>query len=280
MVNSNSPNFQKGNLILIGGAEDKRRSKYILRNILEIYNVKNAILIPTASSYPSDVGRNYKYAFRSLGLKNLEIFDIRNKNEIDKPEHLKKLEEADLVFFSGGDQVKLVDVFDGSKILEVIKTKFKNKEINIAGTSAGASASGEMMIYDGDYKGFEKDKIFFHKGFGFLKNIIIDTHFIERCRMPRLTQSLLKDNLKKGFGISENTAIFISPDLKFQVLGCGTVTLIDSENAQKSNFKEIEMYEKFSVNNLKFAFLSDETTFDINKWEIIENKKTIKKKIC
>ncbi len=35
---------------------------------------------------------------------------------------------------------------------------------------------------------------------------------------------------------------------------------------------------KFKFHKKKFAFLSDTTTFDINKWKILENKKTIKKK--
>ena len=101
---------KKGYLVLIGGAEDKSQEKIILKETVRLNNARKVVVIPTASSYPSDLGNNYYYAFRDLGVEIIEVIDVRTRSDANRNEYLKKLTDTDIVFFTGGDQVKLVDI--------------------------------------------------------------------------------------------------------------------------------------------------------------------------
>ncbi|MGQ9846293.1 MAG: cyanophycinase, partial [Bacteroidales bacterium] len=175
-------------LILIGGAEDKTDKLEILSKVAEAAHYKNIVLIPTASAYPNEAEVNYARAFEKLNVKNFKSLDIRYPDECDKSEYLEVIEQANLLFFSGGDQVKLVDTLRNSKLIKRIKELYSANKLIIAGTSAGAASASENMLFNGDYHGFIKGEVKHSKGFGFVNDLIIDTHFLNRERIPRLLQ--------------------------------------------------------------------------------------------
>jgi hypothetical protein len=108
-------------LILIGGAEDKTDKLEILSKVAQAADYKNIVLIPTASSYPHEAEVNYTRAFEKLNVENFKTLDIRYPDECDRVEHFDIIEQANLVFFSGGDQVKLVDTLKDSQLIKRIK---------------------------------------------------------------------------------------------------------------------------------------------------------------
>jgi cyanophycinase len=269
---------QRSYLMLIGGAEDKKSDKTVLKKVVETAEPKNIVVIPTASTYPAEMCSNYTYTFKSLGVEEVNAFDIRQKDEVDKELHLQKLETAQLVFFTGGDQVKLFNALAGTRMLARIRERFYNGELCIAGTSAGAAVQSNPMIYDGDFKGFNKGSVRSSEGFGFLEGITIDTHFLNRERIPRLTQFIASGGNNRGIGICEDTGIFISPDLKFEVAGSGMVTLISADDQTKSDFSEKKQDEVFSISDLHISFLSHGAAFDLNDW-CITDAPEVKKKL-
>jgi cyanophycinase len=255
-------------LIIIGGAEDKESRKVVLTRVVEVTKANNIVVIPTASGYPQDVFANYLQTFKALGVTNIQCCDIRYPEEADKEEHLNKIKEADLVFFSGGDQSKLVQTLGKSTLLQTINTRFYNGELCIAGTSAGAAASGEMMFFDGDYKGFLKGSIHVDKGFGFIKEIAVDTHFLHRERIPRLLQFLANGYCTKGIGLDEDTAMIIAPDMTAEVIGNGMVTLLSTDKVTFNDLNQTENGQTFNINNVRLGFLSSGATFNLKKWAV------------
>jgi cyanophycinase len=257
-------------LMLVGGAEDRRREKIVLKKIVETSQAKNIVVIPTASLYPKEVASDYFSAFKDLGASTVEIFDIRYNDEVDREYNFQKLELAEMVFFTGGDQVKLVDTLKGSQLLQKIRDRFVNGKLHIAGSSAGATSASNPMIYNGDYKGFMKNTTKFHEGFGWLEGVTIDTHFINRERIPRLVQFLTSGKSKKAIGLDEDTGIIISPDLKFEVIGTGVVTVLLADRTFCTNYNEVADNEHYIVNNVKMGFLPAGTNFNIPKWSVIK----------
>jgi len=258
---------KKGTLFLIGGSEDKKHDMLILKTIIEKTKTNNIIIIPTASYYTNDVYEIYYNAFKKLNVNNIYFFNIKYEDEVDKIEYINKLNETDLIFFSGGDQIKLFKIFQNSKLLENIKYRFFNDKLNIAGTSAGAAIASNLMIYDGDYQGFVKGTVKESIGFGFLNDIVIDTHFLKRERIPRLIQFLIKNNIVKGIGIDENTCIIIN-GTKIEVIGKGMVTIIKNYKSI-TNYYLINDKDIYNVDGIKIGFLSNGDQFDIKKWKII-----------
>ena len=259
---------KKGYLVLIGGAEDRKNEKIVLRKVVELNNAKTVVIIPSASCYPKGLAEDYVYAFRDLEVGVSHIFDIRDKSEADNPEYLEKIDHADLIFFTGGDQHKLVDTFAGTTMLRKIR-ECNLRGVTIAGTSAGAAAACDPIIYDGDSGGLRKGTIHFSEGFGFIRNVTIDTHFVSRGRLGRLTQFLSSGKSKKGIGIGEDTAIVINSDDVFEVIGSEMVTVVNTEDITFSNYNQLNENEPICINDIKIGFLQAGSIFDLKNWKIV-----------
>ncbi len=261
--------MKQGLLILIGGAEDRKHDKKVLKTVLEKTNAKRIAVIPTASSYQREVYNVYRNAFRDLGSDIVYDLDIRNTEEADREENLKILDDIDLLFMSGGDQTKLADVFLGTKFYGEIKKRFLDGRLHIAGTSAGSAVVSNPMLFDGDYKGFMKDSINTAEGFGLLPAITVDTHFLQRERIARLSQFLASGKSTKGIGLDEDTAIVIYPNLKFEVIGSGMVTVMHAGRLTGNNYPKIEKDGIINFNNIRIGFLSEGGKFNLKRWTIL-----------
>jgi cyanophycinase len=256
-------------LILIGGAEDKTGQLEVLKNVAKAANLSNIVLIPTASAYPNEVENNYAEAFRKLNVSDFNSLNIRNNDDCDKPEFIELIEKANLVFFGGGDQVKLVHTLENSKLLGIIRKRFSEGSLIVAGTSAGAASASENMLFEGDYHGFIKGRVQHAKGFGFIKKVVVDTHFMHRERIPRLTQMLALGIETKAIGIDEDTAVFIDKQNNFEVVGSGMVTLLNAEDVTYNDYHEIKNDNTYNINNLKIGFLSRGAKFNLDNWSVI-----------
>jgi len=257
-------------LILIGGAEDKTNKLEVLSKVAEAARFKNIVLIPTASNYPHEAELNYKDAFDKLHVENFKSLDIRYPDECDRAEYIEAVKQAHLIFFSGGDQVKLVDTLKGSILLETILSLYRSNKVVVAGTSAGAAAASENMLYNGDYHGFIKGEVKNSLGFGFVNDMVIDTHFLNRERIPRLLQMLALGVEKRAIGLDEDTAIFIDTNNNFEVVGSGMVTLLNSEEMTYNDFHEIKENQTYNINNVKIGFLSRGAKFNLVSWMVIK----------
>jgi cyanophycinase len=262
---------RKGYLALIGGAEDKTHNKSVLRQVVELNRARNAAIIPTASSYGTDLGAEYAAIFRGFGVSQCSVLDILHPEQARDPRHLAAVVSADLIFFTGGDQVRLVQVFDNSPLLALVRERLA-AGATVAGTSAGAAAVSNPMIYDGDGQGFEKGSVRMTKGFGFLDGVTIDTHFVARGRIARLTQFLCTGHSEYGLGLSEDTGLIIAPDDIATVFGSDVVTALSHRNVEYSNYHDVEHEQRYTVHGVQLSFLAPGAKFDLHSWSCIDSK--------
>jgi cyanophycinase len=261
--------MQKGYLFLIGGAEDRKKDKHVLKHLVEQTRPTHILIIPTASAYPQDVFRSYADAFRDLEVDNVDYLDIRYRDEADREDYLAAVEQTDLIFFGGGDQVKLVDVLHHTHLFNRIRARFESGNLHIAGTSAGAAAAGNPILYNGDRRGYKKGSIKFAEGFGLIDGIAIDTHFSARRRFARLCQLLISGHCRKGIGLDEDTGIMVYPNMHFKVIGSGMVTIINSAHATGSNYHAVAKADMLRFNNMHVGCLPAGTLFSLKKWSIL-----------
>jgi len=264
----------KGLLVLIGGVEDRRDDMLILRKIVEVNNAQTIVIIPTASCYPVGVADDYFLAFKEIGVPNIQVFDIREVAEADLDKYLEIIETTDVVFFTSGDQVKLYSTFKDSKLLQRIIELHNNKQLTIAGTSGGATVASNLLVYDGTMSGLKKGTVKYSKGFGFLSNITVDTHFISRGRLGRLTQFLCTGISQYGIGLDENTSVFIEADNTLTVLGAGMVTMVNTSEVSYNNYNEIQDDEPIVINGIKVGFLQHASRFNLDKWCVIQHEQS------
>jgi cyanophycinase len=265
-------NGSRGLLVLIGGDEKKSGPGNLLRRIAAESRAGAVSIIPSATRYPKEVSQKYVRAFRRLGLKDCHVLDIRSPKEADREEHLEKIETSEIIFFTGGDQVRLVKALLGTRLIEAVHRRYR-EGATIAGTSAGAAAASDPMIFDGHGRGLYKGRVRHGPGFGFLPGITMDTHFIRRHRITRLAQFLASGKSRRGIGLAENTNIFIYPDGIAACAGAGIVTVLSSDGAHFTDYQKKKQDRLISVDGLRLGFLSKGTRFDLRRWSVVSENK-------
>lgn len=269
----------KGTLIPIGGNEDKGtdiHEKYtlefigdgILARVVKESGGVDAfiVVIPTASSIPDEVAKNYLQAFGKLGCTNVQILDIRKREQSEIKENIEMVTKADCIMFSGGNQSEILLKIGGTTIHNVLRERYQNDKIVIAGTSAGAMCMSEEMITGGSSKeSFIKGAVGMAAGMAFIPNLIIDSHFIRRGRFGRLAEAVAIFPRLLGVGLAEDTGLVIKNCNTFEVIGSGMVILFDPRNLKHNNQKLLEKGEPITLQNLKTHILANGDRFNIKK---------------
>lgn len=252
-------------ILIIGGAEDKLNERHILRKFIELSGGRDSsiLIVPVPSDFPEVAATVYRNIFTSLGIKKVSVLEATSRREVLKVDSESMLDGVTGVFLTGGDQMKLSTVLGGTKFLTNLKESVR-KGIVIAGSSAGASSLSSTMIVRGEPTVQPlKDAIRLSPGLGILKNIIIDQHFTQRARLSRLITAVAYNPTNLGIGIDENTAIHIQRNGILEVLGAGTVTIIDGSNISYNTIAEVHESEPFSVMGLQVNILSSSVRYDI-----------------
>lgn len=271
----------KGILVPVGGAEDKgtdlelgiiQRNNLnffelgILRNIADIVGDENKRIevITTASSIPDEVFENYRSAFEKLGRRNVDHMRIRNRQDATNHLYVRRLMEADAVMFSGGNQLRLTSIFGGTRFLEILHERYRTESFVIAGTSAGAMAMSNTMIYQGNASNAHmKGEVKITTGLGFNKDIIIDSHFNKRGRFPRLAQAVAANPQAIGIGLGEDTGVIIRNGYALEGIGSGATVIIDGRFIRHCNIADIEEGQPISVENLVVHIMEKGNKYDI-----------------
>ena len=265
--------FAKGKLIAIGGAEDKgtdlengmtQRNNQnffglgILRRIVDEAGgpLSRIEVITTASTIPYEVGDNYLNAFGKIGCTDIGLMHIRNRADTANAGYLERISTCNVVMFSGGNQLRLSSTFGGTVFFEKILDRFYNEEdFVIAGTSAGAMAMSNTMIYEGNAaRAHLKGEVKITTGLGFMDDVIFDSHFEKRGRFGRLAQAVATNPACIGIGLGEDTGMLITNGNKMEAIGSGLVIIIDGHDILHSNIGDIADGSPISIQNLKVHF--------------------------
>jgi cyanophycinase len=263
----------KGKLIAIGGAEDKgtdleigeiHRNNLnffelgILRRVVEEAGGVNSRIevITTASTIPYEVGENYLNAFGKIGCTNIGLLHIRNRQDAMNDEYIERIRHCDAVMFSGGNQLRLSVTDGGTEFLAILKKRYLEEEhFLIAGTSAGAMAMSNTMIYEGNAtRAHLKGEVKITTGLGFINSVIIDSHFEKRGRFSRLVQAVAANPGCIGIGLGEDTGMLITEGNKMEAIGSGLVVIVDGHDIMHSNMADIPEGNPISIENLKVHF--------------------------
>lgn len=226
-------------------------------------------IVPTASTVPLEIARDYIDVFKEHNITNVEVIDIRNRPDAKNKAFCDIVERASGIIFPGGDQLRLTAILGGTAVLELMKERFTYDEgIIIAGTSAGAAAMSTPMIYEGETKGgYIKGDVRITTGLEFLKNVAIDTHFIERGRIVRMAQCIATNPGCVGIGLEEDTAIFVTEGKQVRVIGSGLVTVVDGMGITDTNIYEIGTGEPLTVRNMRVHLLSKNECYTIPTYD-------------
>ena len=261
----------RGNLIIIGGAEDKRGESKVLRNVVEIIGGAGArlVIITTATEQPEIVGGDYRNIFEKLGTGSIDVLNISTREEANSNDNINRIAKATGIFFTGGDQLRITSILGGTGVYSAMQDAYL-KGVPIAGTSAGASVMSNTMIVDGNSNDpARKCTLKMAPGLGFLEEAIIDQHFAQRGRIGRLLCGVAENPFMLGIGIDEDTAIRIYPDAHFEVLGNNAVTVLDGKSISSSNVSELKPDEILAISGATLHVLPQGYGFDMKNRKVL-----------
>lgn len=254
----------QGRLIIIGGNEKKDHDGDILRKVAHDVGDGKLCIVTVASTIGDELWESYRYVFKNLGVKKMSHLDVVHRTESIDHKAFYTVKDAAAVFFTGGDQLKITSELGGTIVLDRILDIYKKGGI-LAGTSAGASVMGDIMMVQGKSDASFRigSSLKMSPGLGLASNMLIDQHFAERGRIGRLIGATAHNPKYLGIGIDEDTAIVLEDKVGFNVMGSGAVYVLDAHESNGSNLSEGEEDSALSIFNVKLHVLVKDDMFDL-----------------
>ena len=157
--------------------------------------------------------------------------------------------DATGIFLTGGNQLRLSSMVGGTRLADAILTRFREGAV-VAGTSAGASAISSHMIAFGASGATPKHRMAqIAAGLGLLPGVIVDQHFQQRNRLGRLLSLIAQNPMLLGLGVDEDTAGVVGPDQVMEVIGRGSITVVDGA-ASDTDAWEIRGHSPLMISNV------------------------------
>jgi len=256
----------QGTVIVIGGAEDKVRDRLILGRFVALAGGREAriAVISTASSMGPEAGERYRAVFTELGAASVVPLHAVTRTQANDEHVARQVREATGVFMTGGNQLRLSSMIGGTRLADAIMTRFQAGSV-VAGTSAGASAVSSHMIAFGASGATPKHRMAqIAAGLGLLPGVIVDQHFQQRNRLGRLLSLIAQNPSLLGLGVDEDTAGVVGPDSVMEVIGRGSITVVDGA-ASETDAWEIRGHRPLMISGVVLHSLPAGYRFDLRR---------------
>jgi cyanophycinase len=190
------------------------------------------------------------------------------REDANDPRLVSALDDATAIFMTGGNQLRLSSVIGGTLLGKALVERHRHGAI-IAGTSAGASAIASHMVAFGTSGATPKQRMTqMSAGLGLLPGVLIDQHFEQRNRFGRLLALVAQSPALLGIGIDEDTAALVSPKSILEVLGKGSVTILDPAHIQTDAY-EVKRHRPIMVSGVMLHSLPSGYRFDLKKRKLM-----------
>ena len=272
MTISGSKGSIKSILIAIGGGATPDEVLDEIFTYLKERSDPRVVVMTVATEDADGASAKYNNIFRKKNVKHVELVDVEEREDAFNETSVEKVRRADVIYFTGGDQLNVTALLGGSPLDEMIHERLDNG-VMIAGTSAGAAMMSSSMIISGSSDSPPSvGAVEIAPGMSLVEGVMIDTHFSQRGRHGRLLTAIAHYPQVLGVGIDENTAAVIQ-DGKLKVAGEGVVTVFDASNMKYSDLVKRQKGETVAMFDVKIHVLPSEYMFDLKSREPIAAKR-------
>jgi cyanophycinase len=255
-----------GTVIVIGGAEDKVRDRVILARFAQLAGGPDAriAVIATASSFGMEAAERYKAIFTELGAREVFPLNTTTRAQANDEHAASLIGQSTGIFMTGGNQLRLSSMLGGTRLATAIMERFREGAV-VAGTSAGASAVSSHMIAFGASGATPKHRMAqIAAGLGLLPGVIVDQHFQQRNRLGRLLSLIAQNPMLLGLGVDEDTAGVVGPDQVMEVIGRGSITVVDGAGSDTDAW-EIRGHRPLMISGVVLHSLPAGYRFDLRR---------------
>lgn len=259
----------RGPVVVIGGAEDKRGDRLVLSRLVEMAGPDpHLVVLSTASMRGEEAIARYGELFTEMGAARVTGLRPMTREEADDPAASATVMGANGVFLTGGNQVRLVSVIGGTRLEDALFSA-RDRGAVVAGTSAGASAVAAHMVAFGRPGASPRHRmVHISAGLGLIEDVIVDQHFEQRGRMGRLLAAVAISPKLLGLGLDEDTAAIVYADRTLEVVGKGSVTVVDGSKVSTDAY-QIKAHRPMMVSGAVVHALPAGYWFDLRGRKLI-----------
>lgn len=251
-ASAQATNAPRGHLVIVGGGP---RPASVMDRFVALAGGPGrarVVVIPNASGdvetaegrkAAAEAGDDFVAEMRKAGVEATSV--LLTRAEAEDPASAKLLDGATGVFFTGGQQDRLTRTLKGTPVEAKLHALYAGGAV-ISGTSAGAAVMSEVMLTGDErhpggvdrpdttlsYVTIARENVVTAPGFGFVRNAIVDQHFVRRKRLNRLLSLVLEHPTLLGVGIDESTALEVAPDGRWTVLGNSVAVVYDARGSR------------------------------------------------
>jgi len=205
----------KGWLVLVGGGRWSTTTAIDRRAIDAMADETPIVFVPAAGGAPDD-GESFLAHYASLGAPPGYVLPIRDRSSAGDPANVRRLTQAGLIYFGGGDTRLLLDTLTGTPALDAVAAAYAAGAV-VVGMSAGASALAAWGVSSDPGAGLLK-------GWGWLPNAIAAPHYAP-AQADALHAALREHPKLLGLGIPDDVALALGPDAEVFTWGHGQITV-------------------------------------------------------
>lgn len=260
-------------LIPIGGSEEKQTSSEIFREMVHLAGGSKAriVVVPTASENPGEGARDYQELFSAFNPESVQTIHIGERTDAVSEQLIQIIGETTLFMFGGGDQLRLSSLIGGTPLHRALVARHRAGGCVVAGTSAGAAAMSEVMIFQNNrFRAHCKGGLEMTQGLGFIQDTIFDTHFGQRSRISRLMHAVATNPALLGLGLDENTGLLIEDETTARVIGKGTVIVVDGSAIEINHIGYAENGSPFALTNVRYSVLTPGVVYDLKRRTVVD----------
>jgi len=251
VFNCNAQQPPRGNLFIIGGGD---RPPSLMQKMVAVAGLSAndyIVVLPMSSAEPDTSVYYFKEDMLPATSNKITSFNFK-RDDINKKAWLDSLQNAKLIFITGGDQNRFMKIVLHTPVHQAILKAYA-KGATIAGTSAGAAVMSKEMITGneigadssaGPFKTIKRQMVEIKEGLGLISTAIIDQHFIVRSRYNRLLSVLADYPSRTCIGVDEATALIIHGN-KIAVTGQSQVVRLKINAAPRQtgfiNLKRVQL---------------------------------------
>ena len=278
--------LSSGWTVLLGGSGPEGMDRSIMRRFVELAGGAvdaRVAIVPTASEQRAETIERYENAFELEDVHHIEVIDIRTHHQADEPEMLQALEDATAIMFTGGDQLRLLSILEGTRFVDELRRR-SAAGLVVGGSSAGAMALGDPVIVRGEPTRFYEPGAIPHvPGLAIIAGVTVDTHLVARGRLTRLLPVVAARPDALGVGIEEGSGMTVSPDGLATVYGPGVACFVDGSAAEPAGGprpggprpgggeerRSTDQGRALSLTGLQLHVLAAGDTFDLRRRRVV-----------
>jgi cyanophycinase len=202
--------------------------------------------------------------FGALGVNRVRPLHAVSRPQANDESAALLLRDATGIFLTGGNQLRLASTIGGTRLADAILERFRHGAV-VAGTSAGASALSSHMIAFGASGATPKQRMAqISAGLGLIPGVIVDQHFQQRNRLGRLLSLIAQNPSLLGIGVDEDTAGVVGPDHQLEVIGRGSITVVDGSDSETDAW-EVKGHRPLMISGVVLHSLPSGYRFDLRR---------------